>query len=89
MNRLASIRLQEFDLAQSRLTRPAADTWKMNLAWEGEACGHDQSNQGWLGARRCNRSVALDLVTVGGFWLGAAVHRFRILDAFHKTGLCH
>jgi len=50
---------------------------------------HDQSNQWWLGARRDNRSVALDLVTVGGRRVGAAGYRFRILDALHKAGLCH
>ena len=50
---------------------------------------HDQSNQWWLGARRDNRSVALDLVTVGGRRVGAASYRFRILDTLHKAGLCH
>jgi len=50
---------------------------------------HDQSNQGWPSARRGNRSMALDLVTIGGVWLGAAGYRFRILDALHKADLCH
>jgi hypothetical protein len=42
-----------------------------------------------LGARRANRSVALDLVTIGGRWVGTAGYRFRILDALYKAGLCH
>jgi hypothetical protein len=104
LKRLALIRLQEFDLAQSRRTRHAADISKMtsNLQGSYDAVSpgkpgagltgyrdHDQSNQGWLGARRGNRSVALDLVTAGGVRLGAAVYRLRILDALRKAGLCH
>ena len=94
---MASIRPQEFDLAQSRFARRAANIPKNANNSAGYAVSprepgyrdHDKSNQWWLGARRDNRSVALDLVTVGGRWVGAAGYRFRILDALHKAGLCH